>query len=501
MLGFVISRVLGLVRNIVLAQQFGTGREYEAFVAAIQVPDLVFQLLAGGAVGSAFIPVFKSYFARGEDDEAWHVASSAISLAVLATGVVAVWLILFARPITELLVPAWDSESKDLTASLMRWMLVSPVMLAASGFAISILNSFQRFALSALAPIAYNATIIASAILLRPLGIEGVAMGVAGGAALHLLVQVPGLLAQGMRFRVSLDLAHAGVREVVRLMGPRVIGLGIMQLSQLMNVVLASYLVLGSIAYLNLAWLMTMTPLVLAMGVSTAVFPTLAEESALERNVAVREVFLVAFRSILFLTIPMAVGLAVLAEPLIRLLFERGEFGAESTRMTAYALSFYAIGLAGHAAVEIVDRVFYALHDTRTPVLVAAGAFMLNLALGLVLMGTRLDYGGLALANSLAVLVEGALLTVVLGRRLGGLDLPSVGRSLVRTGTASLVMGATIAALPELLREWLTLAGTLELLLIVGLVVLAGAAQYLVLTYLLRSEEARLLLRLARSRL
>src|SRR5919112_5206588 len=179
MLGFALSRIFGLIRNVVLAQQFGTGREYEAFIAALIVPDLVFQVLAGGAVGSAFIPVFKGYFARDDEEEAWRFTSKVMSLAVVATAPVVLILAVLARPLAELLVPGWDAADKDLTATLMRTMLISPAIFAVSGFAASVLNSFQRFALAALAPIVYNLTIIASAFLLRPFGIEGVAIGVA----------------------------------------------------------------------------------------------------------------------------------------------------------------------------------------------------------------------------------------------------------------------------------------------------------------------------------
>lgn len=500
MAGFVLSRISGLARNVVIARQFGTGRDYEAFLAAITVPDLVFQILAGGAVGAAFIPVFKSYVSRGEDDQAWHLTSTVISLAVLATGTVALVLAVFARPIAELIVPAWPAEDKDLTATLMRPMLISPVIFAASGFAISVLNSFQRFALTALAPIAYNATIVAAALVFQPLGIEGVAIGAAAGAGLHLLVQVPGLIGQRMRFRPSLDLGHAGVREVIRLMGPRMIGLALPQVAQLMNVVLASYLVLGSIAFLSNAWLLMLTPLVLAMAISTAVFPTLAEDSALDRTREVRDVFLLAFRSILFLTIPMAIGLAIVAEPLIRLLFESDKFTAESARGTADAVGFYAIGLTGHAAVEIVARVFYAVRDTRTPVLVAVGTFGLNVVLSVLLMQTALNYLGLALASSLAVLAEAAILTRLLGRRLDGLDVRALVGTSMRSLAAAVLMGAAVAALPRWLEERLTLPTSLELVLVIGIVALLGAIIYLGAAYVLRVEEPRILLRLVRSR-
>lgn len=500
MAGFVASRVLGLVRNVVVAQQFGTGREYESFIAALQIPDLVFQILAGGAVGSAFIPVFKAYFARDDDAGAWQLTSLVMSLAIVVTVPTCLALAFFARPLAELVVPGWDPESKNLTATLMRTMLVSPAIFAVSGFCVSVLNSFQRFLLAALAPIMYNASIIMSALLFRPIGIEAVAIGAVVGSALHLVIQVPGLIDVGMRYRFSLSLSHPGVREVLRLMGPRMIGLGVMQVNQLVNVVLASFLLVGSLGYLNVAWLMLMTPLVLAMAVSTAVFPTMAEESARHHPEAVGEVFVLSLRTILFLTIPMGIGLMTLGEPLIRLLFEHGAFTAESTRQTYFALIFYAIGLAGHATVEIVDRVYYALHDTWTPVKAASLSFAINVVLGIALMSTSLNFGGLALANSLAALAEATLLMALVHRRIPGLDLGPVLRSLARTVAASLLMGITVATLPRVLQDRLALPTTLELSLIVGLVVFAGGMVYFAFSFLLQSEELRVLLRLARAR-
>jgi putative peptidoglycan lipid II flippase len=500
MAGFVISRLLGLVRAVVLAQQFGTGREYEAFIAALTVPDLVFQVLAGGAVGSAFIPVFKGYFARDDDEGAWRLTSLVMNLALVVTIPTSIVLAIFARPLTELVVPAWDPASKDLTATLMRTMLITPAIFAVSGFATSVLNSFQRFLLAALAPIIYNTAIIVSALVFWPLGIEAVAIGVAVGSLLHLLIQAPGLIGAGMRYRFGIDLHHPGVREVLRLMGPRMIGLGVTQVNQLVNVMLASFLVIGSIGYLNVAWLMLMTPLVLAMAVSTAVFPTLAEESASNHPDAVREVFVISLRTILFLTVPMAVGLMTLGEPLIRLLFEYGAFTAESTRLTYWALIWYAIGLAGHATVEIVDRVYYALHDTWTPVKAASLAFGINLVFGLILMWTPLNFGGLALANSLAALAEATLLMVLVRRRIPGLDLAPVLKSLTRTVAASLLMGLTVGMLPRLIQEHLALATSLELTIVVALVVFAGGMVYFAFSFLLQSEELRVLLRLARAR-
>lgn len=507
MAGFVASRLLGLVRNMAILSQFGAGREYEAFLAAIAVPDLVFQVLAGGAVGSAFIPVFKSYFARGDTADGWRLTSSAMTIAWLVTLPVAGLLALFAQPLVDLLiVPGWDAESKALTAGLMRLMLLSPVIFAVSGFATSVLNSFQRFAWAALAPVFYNLAIIAAALVARPLGvgIEGVAVGVTIGSALHLGIQIPSLWRVGFRYRPLVDLRLAGVREVGRLMVPRMIGLGVVQINQLVNVVLASFLVVGSLGFLNVAWLLIMSPLVLSMSVSTAVFPTLAAESALERRAEVERLFQLAFRLILFLTVPASVGLIVLAEPIVRLLFERGQFGPESTAQTAFALRLYALGLIGHATAEIVDRVFYAFHDTWTPVRVALATIALNLALSLTLMSTPLNYGGLALANTLASLIEGGALLWLVGRRLGGERggpaLTNLTGWLVRILFASIGMGLAVSGLARLLLHQIPLAPTvlygLALLGCIG----AGAGVYLALARALRLDEPESLWSLLRRR-
>jgi putative peptidoglycan lipid II flippase len=505
--GFVVSRFFGLFRNMAILDQFGAGRDYEAFLAAIAIPDLVFQVLAGGAVGSAFIPVFNGYFARGEESQAWRLTSSVITIALAVTAPVALVLALLARPLADLLVPGWDPESKALTAELMRIMLISPVIFAVSGFVTSVLNSFQRFAAAALAPIFYNLAIIAGALLARPLdlGIHAVAIGATVGAGLHLLVQLPGLLQQGYRFRPTVDLALAGVREVGRLMLPRMLGLGVVQLNLLVNVVLASFLLVGSVGFLNVAWLMIMSPLVLAMAVSTAVFPTLAAESALDRHDEVRRLFLLSLRLIVFLTVPASIGLIALGEPIIRLFFERGEFTSESTRMTAYALKFYALGLLGHATVEIVDRVFYAFHDTWSPVRVATGAILTNILLSLALMNTPLNYGGLALANAIAATLEGGTLIWLLSRKLRddsgrGLGLMRFGDDLGRILAAALLMGLVTVLLSELLFQRIQFTAALEHAAVLSICILAGAATYFGLASLFRVEETVTLWRLFRDR-
>jgi putative peptidoglycan lipid II flippase len=511
MAGFVASRVLGLVRNAVLASYYGGSPDYEAYVAAIAVPDAVFQVLAGGVMGAAFIPVFARYLADGDEEEAWRLSSSAINLAALLTGGIALLLIVFARPVMGLVVSGRDAAFQDLATGLVRIMLVSPVIFAVSGFATSILNTYQRFFWAALAPLMYNLGIIAGTVLLHDRwGIKGVAIGVAAGAGGHLLIQVPGLLQVRARYWPVLDWRNAGVREVGKLMLPRMFGLGVAQANQLITTVfLASFLVAGSMAYLNYAWLVLMLPLgVFGMAVSTAIFPTLARQSAAGEDAEMGELFGLTLRMILYLTIPAAVGLVVVGGPIVRLLFERASFTPDVTRATALAVAFYALGLPGHSVVEIVDRAFYALHDTGTPVKAAALAVLLNVVLSAAVVLGALHgvvppdraYAGLALANAAAAWLEAGLLVAWLHWRSGGLGLRGLGGSLGRYVAAALLMGGVLLALNDVLLDTLDTSRLSGQLVAVGTLLAVGLLTYLVASLLLRSREPRLLLGLLRRR-
>jgi putative peptidoglycan lipid II flippase len=489
--GFLLSRLLGAVRNIVIAAHFGAGTEYGAYVAAIALPDLVFQVLVGGAVGSAFIPVFKRYSTSGRDDEAWYLTSSVINIFVVIALVTSVVLAIFARPIMDVWVAGQDAEFRDRVASLTRILLVSPAVFAASTFCSSVLNSYNRFAIAAMAPLMYNLAIIAAAWLLSgPFGIYGLAIGAVVGALLHLCIQLPFCLRLGMRWRPIFDFRHQGVREVVRLFAPRVLGLGVVQVNQVLSaIVLASFLGAVSIGFLNYAWQLIMLPLALAMAVGTAVFPRLSEESALENRAGFEQLFLLSLRMILFLTIPASIGLIALGEPVIRLVFQHGQFDDASTVGVASAMVFYALGLAGHATVEIVDRVFYARHDTRTPVLAAVLAVGVNLTASLLLMRTGLSFRGLALASSIAALVEASVLLRFITKRMPGLRIERLATPFLRILAASLVMGLPVAWLAGQLDPLLRPYGTPGEALLLATCVSVGAALYALLSLVFRSDE------------
>lgn len=439
---FVLSRAAGLAREMIIGARFGTSADLDAYLAAFRLPDLLFQLVAGGALGSAFIPVFTQRLLNEGRAPAWRLASSVINLILLIMTILALLAALLAQPlVATVIAPGFTPAQQALTAYLMRWMLIAAVIFGVSGICMGILNACQHFWLPALAPLLYNLAIIVGAWLLAPRwGVSGLVIGVVVGASAHLLVQLPGLQRQGLRYVPTLGLDDPAVREVGRLMAPRVLGLAAVQINFLINTILASALPAGSLAALNYGWLLMLLPQgILAQGIATAAFPTFAAQAARGAAQEMRQTLTAILRALLATTIPASVGLILLGAPLVRLLLERGAFDARSTQLVTYALSFYALGLVAHSIVEVVSRAYYAVHDTWTPVAVGLAAMAANAALSLALRGP-LSYGGLALANTLATTGEMVALVLLLRRRLGGLDLRPLGGTAARSASAAACM-------------------------------------------------------------
>ena len=493
MAAFVASRLLGLVRDVVIAAQLGTSDAADAYYAAFRIPDTIFLLIAGGALASAFIPTFADYWVRDDKIEAWRLASGVINLLLVTTGVLAALAALFASPLAWALAPDFGPEKHALTVSLVRVLLICPVIFGVSGLSMGILNAQQQFLLPGLAPSAYNIGIILGAWLLVPrLGPMGVAIGAVVGALLHFLVQLPGLMRCKMRYTPVLSLHDPGVRRVLWLMGPRMFGLAVVQLNFLVETNLASRLGTGAVAALNYAFRVMLLPQgVFAQGVATAAFPTFAEQAARGHKDAMSEALAATLRAIFFVTIPAAVGLLVLRMPLIQAMFERGKFRGSSTEAVALALMFYAPGLVAHSGIEIVTRAFYALHDTRTPVYIGVVAMVANVVLSLSLIGP-MQIAGLALANSIAAFIELVLLLGYIRPRVGGLGGARTWAALGKSGLATAVMAAAVWAFlafaPAGLPGGAILRG--------GIGVIIGGAVYALASLLVGADELRMVMRM-----
>lgn len=495
--GFIVSRLLGLLRSVAIAHAFGTDPHLSAYWVAFRLPDLVFQVLAGATLSAAFIPTFSRVRMRSGEQAAWRLASDVLNLVSIATTVMAVVAFVLAPWLVPLLAPGLGATSgraeelRALAVTLTRVMLLSPIMFGVSGMVTGILNARQHFLAPALAPLVYNLSIIAGALLLAaPFGVRGLAAGVVLGSLGHLLVQLPALRTVGMRWTPTLDFASPGVREVARLMGPRVIGLAAAQLNFIIVVFFASYVSDEAISALTYAFLIAMLPVgVVGMAISTAVFPTLAQQAAAEQMETLRESVARSLRLILFLSIPSSVGLVLLATPVVRLTLERGAFDAHSTALVAAALVWYAVAVFAHSGIEILSRGFYAVADTRTPVALAVLAVVVNGVLAAALVapfGVR----GLAAATSIAAIVEFGLLFRALAGRIGEMRGRGISSSIYRTLAASVVMGQVMVLLALVLRAlgtdidspW----GALVLTVVVGL---AGLVSFMVTAAWLRSRE------------
>lgn len=501
LLGFLASGVLGLIRSAAFSAAFGASRELDTFLAARVIPEAVYVLIAGGALGSSFIPVFARFLARDDVVGAWRLASAVMSIAAVLACVGALVFALAAPALVPvLLMPNEPPDQQALAVELTRILMITVALFSVSGLLMGILNANGNFVLPSLALSMNNLGQIFGALVLAGYyGIYGLAYGAVIGAALHLIVQMPGLYriwqrTPGAHLRFTPDPGTEGAREVLLLMLPRLAGLAAVQINFIVNTNLTSGMIEGSRTVFVNAWLITFFTLgIIAQSIGTAVFPALSALASRQDMVGFRDRLAGALRGVLFLALPVTVGLILAGRPLIALLLERGAWTPENTAGAAWALALFGVGIVGHCLLEVLARAFYALSDTRTPVLIGIGSILLNVLLSLILIRVIGDpaslnmgaFGGLALANSLATLLEAAVLWLLLARRIGaiggGVPDMSARAALAALGMTVFIVAANAAA------SALTLDSSLARLLIGA----AGVAAYFVLAALLGVDEAR----------
>ncbi|MFQ5667872.1 MAG: murein biosynthesis integral membrane protein MurJ [Candidatus Binatia bacterium] len=522
------SRVAGLVRDAVVGYYFGTGLAADAFFVAFRTPNLLRRFVAEGAMSTAFIPVFTDYLTNRSRKEAVDAASALTTLMAVGLAVLALAGVLFAPAWVTFFAPGFVGEPGKfaLTVTLTRWVFPYIFLISLVALASGILNSLRHFAAPAMSPILLNLSMIGAAVFLCPrlaTPVKGLAYGVILGGALQLMLQVPPLLRHGIRILPRWNPRHEAVRRAMRLMVPMVFGAAVYQINVMVDTILASVLPSGSVSYLWYAGRVFEFPLgIFAVALGTAALPSFSAQAARGAYGELRRSLQFSIRTANLIAVPATVGIMVLATPITSVLFQRGAFGYEQAVLTAHALFAFALGLWSVSMVRLIVPAFYAMEDTRTPVMTAAAAFVANCGFSLLLMGpvaatgeSRLAAGiatltqtmsvfdlrhaGLALSTSLAATVNLVLLVAVLRRRLGGLRLgllPSFARSLA----ASVVMIPAVHYVAGL-TQWsqpghlLAHAGVLLAAVAVGILV------FLVVIVALRGDEVQAASRLLRRRL
>ena len=489
-----LSRLLGFARDIAIATLFGTTIEAQAFVVAFRLPNLLRDLVAEGAVTSAFVPVLSWYRAKGMMEEFWRLSQALFARLLVFLVVVGLIGSIAAPYIVHVVAPGFAAhpEQFELTVRLTRILFPFITLVGLWAYFMGLLNSLDHFAVPALGPAILNVAMIAACVWWVPRahpGVVALAFGVIVGGIVQLAVQIPPAMRRGFTWR--LRWRHDGSRDVVRLLGPRLLGSAVYQASVMVDTALASLgsiVGVGAVAALYFANRLVQLPLAL-FGTATAQasLPTLAEQAAHHDLAAFRSTMLAVIRMVGFVIFPSSIGLAVLAFPIVGGLFERGAFDQHSTRMTAQALSCYAFGLMAFSLSKVLTGAFYALRDTRTPVRLAIEAVVVNILLSVAMMWP-LKVSGLALAAALSNTLNAVRLLRHLERRLGASLLQPVRAPLLRIGLASLIMGAACWMLWHAL---LDVSSRVRLLV----VIVIGGAIYVGVCRLLRVQELSTVLR------
>ncbi|MFQ5949438.1 MAG: murein biosynthesis integral membrane protein MurJ [Nitrospiria bacterium] len=506
-LGTFTSRILGFVRDMVLAKIFGASLVADAFYVAYRIPNLLRELLAEGSMSAGFIPVFTEYLTNKGRNEAKELARAAFTILFLVLSVIVSIGILLSPQIITVIVPGFlgDPRKFQLTTGLTRIMFPFLFFISMAALAMGILNSTRHFAPPAFSSASFNVVSILILLGLTPLLPEPVyaaAIGVTLGGVAQCLIQLPTLIREGfsLSFRRPIFPLHHGVVRIGKLLLPTTVGLSVTQVNILVNTLLASYLPVGSVSYLYYGLRLIHFPLgIFAIAIATALLPTLSEQASKGDTEALRQSFSFGLRLVFFITFPAMLGLILFRTHIVHLLFEHGEFDRLATQGTADAVLFYSLGLWAFAGVRILVPVFYSFQDTKTPVKIAVISMLLNLLLNILLM-FPLKHRGLALATSLSATFNFSFLLVLLKRRIGWIDGKRIILSHLKAALASLTMLIPFFWMRNQ-AVWES-GGRWEIkTVILFTVILASVLMYFFVQALLKSEEVLFLAGLLKERL
>ncbi|MFA6304757.1 MAG: murein biosynthesis integral membrane protein MurJ [Patescibacteria group bacterium] len=488
----VISRLLGLVRDRLLASYFGAGSILDSYYAAFKLPDIIFNTLVLGALASAFIPVFtKAWFK--DKEKALILSNIILNYLLVALIVLAGGMIIFASNLVPLIVPGFSGDQLEQTVLLTRIMLLSIIFFGISNVVGGILNSLKKFFTFSLAPVFYNLGIILGVTTFYPIfGLSGLAWGVVFGSILHLLIQLPEVIKSGWRYQWSWRPNPEAVK-VFKLMIPRTIGLAANQFNLIVITVVASTLATGSLAIFNLANNLQSFPIsIFGVSLAIAVFPVFSETLAQNESGRFVQVFSLHFRRVVFLLIPISVFILLLRAQLVRVILGSGNFDWQNTYDTAQTLGWFTISLLAQSLIPMLARSFYALEDTKTPVYISSLAIVLNI-IGTVFLGKLFGVAGLAMAFSISSIVNMIILLMVLRLRVGYLDDKKIIWSTLKISFNSVISGLVVYVVLRIMASAVDMRSFLGIFtqgLVAGL---AGLSFYLLISLLTRCEEIQII--------
>lgn len=502
-LATLLSRILGFVREMLFAAYFGASRATDAFFVAWRIPNLLRRLVAEGGLTISFIPIYTEYLVKRSEDEALELAQKTFTILVLVCGILVFLGIVFSPQVVGLF--AWgfnDPDSLDLAIRLNRILFPYLFFVALVAFAMGILNSHGHFFSPSFSPVMLNIGIIAgtlvSAWFREPL--YGVAAGVIVGGFLQLAIQIPFMIRSGFKMKLSLDFRHEGIRRIFGLLGPALFGIAVYQINILISTMLASQLPSGSISYLYYSDRLTEIVLgVFIVSIGNVILPEMSRITASEDFAAMKKLYRVSLGAALFLAFPSALALMTAGTPIISVLFMRGSFSYSDALLTERALFFASMGIVSVSILRITAPAFYSLKDTRTPVIAATGAFVINITLGYVLMHTSLRHAGLSLANTIAVTAQVVFLLMRLRHRVGGLLGRQFFLDILRLAGASSVMGLVIFFIAG--RYNWQCDSTAARCGGLSLIVLCGACMYFLVAWVLGVKEIRFVIDRLRKKL
>lgn len=490
----IFSQILGLVRQRLLVSIFGASDTLGVYLASTKLPDFFFQLIIAGALSSAFIPVFSDYLAKERKEEAYAFSSSLLLFGLIGFSLCGLLLFLFPEFFSRIIAPGFDDEHISLMGSLMRIVIFGEFLFIIGSFLSTVLQSYNHFFIPGIAAAMYNLGIIIGIVTLSPfVGIYAAAYGVILGALIFCLAQIPMIKSVGYRFYRTVSWKNEGVQEVLRLMWPRTLSIGVFQLGTIAIVALISFLASPGRNYVIFDYAQTLAfaPVVLfGQTIAQAAFPVLSRER--QRLLEFKATFLASFTQMLYLVLPISVLFLVLRIPVVRLVFGAAQFDWEATLLTGWTLAYFSIAIFAQALIYLVSRGFYALHDTKTPLIVGIFTTGLTISLGfLFVLEFHFGVESIALAHSISGVVSLVALMFLLDKKIGGFERNALFYPIVKIFIASVFTGFALYIPIKLLDQLvIDTTRTIGLLLITGISSFAGLSLYLFLTWLFNVKEA-----------